>query len=246
MEKSCERGLVRGAGRWAGGGAIVTEDGRGYTADEDKDCGLKIRYLTVRALIFPFLMFLLRELPNQECLAQLLVRYPQIEPDAMLAVMQFIRTGADVSECFERFLAKHGLSQGRFAILMYLNRKPGTPINQTHLAEAYGVTKATITGLIDGLERDGMVERLADPADRRASLVQLTEASRTFLDAFLPAHFRGVSELMAGLDAAERAELIRLVGKIRDGIARVTCGGASDCGSANLPTACPDRSSRTP
>jgi DNA-binding MarR family transcriptional regulator len=189
-------------------------------------------------------MFLLREHPNQECLAQLMVRYPQIEPDAMLAVMQFIRTGADVSECFERFLNKHGLSQGRFAILMYLNRQPDTPVNQTHLAEAYGVTKATVTGLIDGLERDGLVERLADPTDRRASLVRLTAASRKFLDEFLPAHFSGVSELMAGLDAAERAEVIRLAGKIREGIARVTCGGASGCASANPPTTSPDRSSR--
>jgi len=189
-------------------------------------------------------MFLLRDLPNQECLAQLLVRYPQIEPDAMLAIMQFIRTGADVSECFERFLNKHGLSHGRFALLMYLNRQPDVPVNQTHLAEAYGVTKATITGLIDGLEREGLVERLADPADRRASLVRLTAASRKFLDEFLPEHFRGVSELMSGLDAVERAELSRLVGKIRDGIARVTCGGASTCG--NPPTAHTDRSSRAP
>lgn len=189
-------------------------------------------------------MFLLRELPTQDCLAQLLVRYPQIEPDAMLAIMQFIRTGADVSECFERFLTKHGLSQGRFAILMYLNRQPDTPVNQTHLAEAYGVTKATITGLIDGLEGDGMVERLADPADRRASLVRLTETSRTFLDAFLPAHFSGVSELMSGLDAQERAELIRLVGKLRDGISRVTCAGTDGGCCNNPPTAYPDRSSR--
>lgn len=189
-------------------------------------------------------MFLLREIPNQECLAQLLRRYPQIEPDAMLAIMHFMRTGADVSECFERFLTKHGLSHGRFAILMYLNRHPDTPVNQTHLAEAYGVTKATITGLIDGLERDGLAERLADPTDRRASLVRLTAASRKFLDEFLPKHFRGVSELMAGLDERERAELTRLVGKIREGIARVTCGGSSGCDCANPPTVYTDRSSQ--
>ena len=151
-------------------------------------------------------MFLLREMPSQDCLDRLVVRYPQIEPDAMLAIMCFMRTGADVSECFERFLVKHGLSHGRFAILMYLNREPDVAVNQTHLAEAYGVTKATVTGLIDGLERDGMVERLADPADRRASLVRLTASCRKFLDEFLPAHFRGVSELMAGLDARDRAD----------------------------------------
>ena len=188
-------------------------------------------------------MFLLREMPDQNCLDRLVVRYPQIEPDAMLAIMCFMRTGADVSECFERFLTKHGLSHGRFAILMYLNRQPDVSVNQTHLAEAYGVTKATVTGLIDGLERDNLVERLADPADRRASLVRLTAASRKFLDEFLPAHFRGVSELMAGLDARDRAELTRLVGKIREGIARVTCSGLGGCACANPPTASSDRSS---
>jgi len=190
-------------------------------------------------------MFLLRETPSQGCLDQLLIRYPQIEPDAVLAIMCFMRTGADVSECFERFLNIHGLSHGRFAILMYLNRNPDTPVNQTHLAEAYGVTKATITGLIDGLERDTMVERLADPTDRRASLVRLTATSRKFLDEFLPRHFRGVSELMAGLDARDRAELTRLVGKLREGIARVTCGGtATGCVCPNPPAVPNDRSSQ--
>lgn len=189
-------------------------------------------------------MFLLRETPSQDCLDRLVVRYPQIEPDAMLAIMCFMRTGADVSECFERFLVKHGLSHGRFAILMYLNREPDVAVNQTHLAEAYGVTKATVTGLIDGLERDGMVERLADPADRRASLVRLTASCRKFLDEFLPEHFRGVSELMAGLDARDRADLTRLAGKIRDGIVRLTSNGLGGCCCVSPSSAPSDRSSR--
>ncbi|HQF38721.1 MAG TPA: MarR family transcriptional regulator [Opitutaceae bacterium] len=189
-------------------------------------------------------MFLLRETPSQDCLDRLVARYPQIEPDAVLAIMCFMRTGADVSECFERFLTKHGLSHGRFAILMYLNREPEVAVNQTHLAEAYGVTKATVTGLIDGLEREGMVERLADPADRRASLVRLTTGSRKFLDEFLPAHFRGISELMAGLDARDRTDLTRLAGKIREGIARLISNGTGGCDCLSPSSTPSDRSSR--
>lgn len=174
-------------------------------------------------------MFLLRELPDQDCLQRLKGRYPEMEVESIRAIMCLIRTANDVTEGFERFLAKHGLSHGRFAILMYLNRNPETAVNQTHLAEAYGVSKATITGLIDGLERDAMVERLPDPADRRASLVRLAPAGLAFLADFLPNHFRGVSEMMSGLDGPDRAKLMELLCRVRAGLDRVLDQGPS-CG----------------
>ncbi len=174
-------------------------------------------------------MFLLRELPDQDCLRRQKARYPELDEESIRAVMCLIRTANDVSEGFERFLAKHGLSHGRFAILMYLNRNPETPVNQTHLAEAYGVSKATVTGLIDGLERDSMVERLPDPTDRRASLVRLAPAGLTFLAGFLPNHFQGVSELMSGLASADRIKLMELLCRVRAGLDRVLAQGES-CG----------------
>lgn len=174
-------------------------------------------------------MFLLRELPDQDCLGRLKARYPNMDSDSISTVMCLVRTANDVTEGFERFLAKHGLSHGRFAILMYLNRNPDTPVNQTHLAEAYGVSKATITGLIDGLERDQMVERLPDPADRRASLVRLAPAGCKFLAAFLPDHFQAVAELMAGLNAADQAKLMELLCRVRTSMDRLVGRGPS-CG----------------
>ena len=177
-------------------------------------------------------MFLLRDVPDSECLQRLKARYPEMETEGLRAAICLVRTAHDVTEGFERFLAKHGLSHGRFAILMYLNRNPETPVNQTHLADAYGVSKATITGLIDGLERDAMVERLPDPADRRASLIKLAPAGCAFLAGFLPDHFRGVAEMMAGLDAADRAKLTELLCRVRTGLDRVlsthaACDGVS-------------------
>jgi DNA-binding MarR family transcriptional regulator len=174
-------------------------------------------------------MFLLRELPDQECMQRLVTRYPDMEPEALRTIMGLLRTAADVTQGFETFLSKHGLSHGRFAIMMFLNRSPETPVNQTQLAEAYGVAKATITGLIDGLERDTLVERLPDPTDRRASLVRLTPGGQAFLEGFLPNHFRGVAELMSGLDSYDRAEFARLLGLIRQGMDRVVCKAPGAC-----------------
>lgn len=174
-------------------------------------------------------MFLLRELPDQECMQRLVTRYPDMEPESLRTIMGLLRTAADVTQGFESFLAQHGLSHGRFAIMMFLNRSPEVPVNQTQLAEAYGVAKATITGLIDVLERDALVERLPDPSDRRASLVRLTAGGIGFLEGFLPNHFRGVAELMSGLDSRDRTEFTRLLGLIRQGMDRVVCSAPGGC-----------------
>lgn len=201
-----------------------------------------VRHLTVCSLNFTHRttpMFLLREPPDQECVQRLVARYPDLEPDGLRTIMGFMRAAQDVTECFEKFLNEHGLSHGRFAIMMYLNRAPETPVNQTHLAEAYGVAKATITGLIDGLERDSLVERLADPTDRRASLVRLTAAGQAFLERFLPAHFRGLSELMSGLDQGDRADLVRLIGRLREGLGRVAGGATGGSACAESAAAAP-------
>lgn len=166
-------------------------------------------------------MFLLRDIPDKCCLDKLSDRYPEMNPRCLATVMTFLRTATDLIGEFERFLAAHGLSQGRFAVLCFLNREPDQPVNQTHLAEAYGVSKATITGLTDGLERDGLVERLPDPADRRATLVGLTAKGRKFLDAFMPHHMKRTAAVFAEFRVADHEALLALMGKLNAGMAYV-------------------------
>jgi DNA-binding MarR family transcriptional regulator len=160
-------------------------------------------------------MFLLREPHDAECIQRLKSRYPHMDPTGLRTIMCLMRTAHEVTAGFECFLSHHRLSHGRFAILMYLNRDPEKAVNQTQLADAYGVTKATITGLIDGLEADFMVERLSDPDDRRASLVRLAQAGRDFLAGFVPQHFSCLAELMSALSTAEHAQLVDLLERIR-------------------------------
>jgi DNA-binding MarR family transcriptional regulator len=91
---------------------------------------------------------------------------------------------------------------------------PG-PRTPAELADAAGVTRATMTGLIDTLERDGLVKREPDPDDRRMMSVLLTARGERFLDDFLPGHFKLISGLMAPLTESERKTLVRLLGKIQ-------------------------------
>lgn len=83
------------------------------------------------------------------------------------------------------------------------------------LADAAGVTRATMTGLVDTLERDGFVKREPDPIDRRQMSVRLTPRGEKFLDAFLPGHFKAIAALMSPLNETERKTLVRLLNKIQ-------------------------------
>jgi len=88
---------------------------------------------------------------------------------------------------------------------------PRTP---AELAEAAGVSRATMTGLIDTLERDDFVRRKPDPHDRRMMSVELTNQGSAFLNRMLPGHFHLIAELMEPLSEKERKTLVALLNKI--------------------------------
>ncbi len=79
-------------------------------------------------------------------------------------------------DCATR-LAPHGLSEGRFIVLFLLHGAGGT-LPPHELAERAGVTRATISGLIDGLQREGLLQRRSDAEDgRRLQIVLTTQGS---------------------------------------------------------------------
>ncbi len=172
---------------------------------------------------------LLKDLPRYECLIEAAKDFPELDPSAVEALLHLLLTGDDVFAVTERNLSDHGISHGRFGVLMLLWRStqprgakllgaedcesgPRTP---AALADAAGVTRATMTGLIDTLERDGLVKREPDPDDRRMMTVLLTAKGEKFLNDFLPGHFKVIAEVMAPLSETERKTLVRLLNKVQ-------------------------------
>jgi len=175
----------------------------------------------------PFLM--LKDLPRYECLLEAAKEFPDLVPSAAEVFLNLLRTGDEVFRVVEHNFTRHGLSQGRFGVLMLLWRSslaegkcakpeatcmPPGLLTPAELAEAAGVTRATMTGLIDTLERDGLVKREADPDDRRMMPVKLTPKGRKLLEEMLPGHFRLMAEVMGSLSEVERKTLVRLLNKI--------------------------------
>jgi DNA-binding MarR family transcriptional regulator len=82
------------------------------------------------------------------------------------------------------------------------------------MPERTGVTRATITGLVDSLERDELVTRTPDPADRRMLAVRLTPKGERVLFEVLPKHFRRMAWLLEPLSNDERRTMVDLMAKI--------------------------------
>ena len=169
-------------------------------------------------------MLLLKEVPKYECLLESSKRYPELDPSAMEAFLHLMRTSTELTEAFGALHARHNISHGRFIVLMLLNRDPEKPVNPADLADRANVTRATITGLIDTLERDGFVKREHTLDDRRMMLVRLTAEGRGYFNKILPDYFRQVASVMSHLTVADRKALVTLMGKIQQTMPAIRAG----------------------
>lgn len=154
-------------------------------------------------------MLLLKELPNTQSLEKFLVRYPEADIQAILDFAIMLRAASDISDALDKLLAKHALLQGRWWVLVLLLRQPDLTSSPSELADKAGVTKATMTGFIDGLEREGLVSRLMDTVDRRKFMIRLTTAGQQKLDEVMPDYCNKVRALMTTLNTEERNIMVK-------------------------------------
>ena len=159
-------------------------------------------------------MFYLKDLPTDQTLEEISKRYHELDPSALKTCAALLRTGSDLLTAFENILSRHDLSQGRFLTLIMLNRTPDKAINPSTLAQKVGVKRATMTGLLDGLEKKGLVKRLAHQEDRRKISIQLTVVGKDALDKMLPDYYSRIAQLMKDLSENERQNLNSLLKKI--------------------------------
>lgn len=163
-------------------------------------------------------MFFLKDLPTSSLLEDLSQRYPDLDPPALMSCIALLRTGSDMLAALDRILGRYGLSQGRFLTLIVLNRDPEEEVSPSDLAERVGVTRATMTGLLDTLTKDGWIERIQHGQDRRRVVVRLTKEGLKHLGRMLPGYYAEISSIMFGLSEQEHETLVEILGKVRDGM----------------------------
>src|ERR1700726_4676972 len=112
-------------------------------------------------------------------------------------VARLLRTYADHAA------ARYGMPRAKWAVLARLDRFEG--LKQTELAEMLDLQPITLTRLLDRLSDNGLIERRADPEDRRAKRLYLTAAARPLLEQLTELGQDLMETALAGLDAGEIA-----------------------------------------
>ena len=133
---------------------------------------------------------------------------------AEATLASFLDTADRLYERIGDALGRVGLSYPKYELLEHL-KDSGEPVSLGVLAEGQSCARSNITQLVDKLEIEGLVRRVADPGDRRGIRAELTEAGaervaegRTQLDVV-------IAEFAASFSAKERLELGRLLEKVR-------------------------------
>ncbi|BAY48306.1 transcriptional regulatory protein MarR family [Scytonema sp. HK-05] len=159
-------------------------------------------------------MVTLRPFVDKQTILDFAKRYPELDVASIETCLAFLHTTADVYQALDVHFARYGLSRGKFTLLMQLYQVREQGLTPSECAERVGVTRATITGLLDGLERDGLVRRFPDSQDRRMLRLQLTDKGQDLLSQMLPDHFCRTTGLMANLTDSEKKTLIKLLNKV--------------------------------
>jgi DNA-binding MarR family transcriptional regulator len=115
-------------------------------------------------------------------------------------------------QSFARHTQEYGLSPGRFAALVLIDRNPG--ISQTALSRAIGSDKSTLTPVLDHLVKRGLIGRTRTRSDRRLYELRLTDAGKALMRAVYEGAERHERELDAIVGPRERAQFVRILRRI--------------------------------
>lgn len=122
-------------------------------------------------------------------------------------IEEVLATAAVFMRESQRLFRPHGLTAAQFNVLGVLVVEGGG-VRQQRLSELLVVDRSNITGLVDRLEKAGWVERQADPEDRRAHRVVVTETGRTLWETVRPRYEEVVAQVTAGMGEKRMGEMV--------------------------------------
>jgi DNA-binding MarR family transcriptional regulator len=137
----------------------------------------------------------------------------------MEVIGRILRVAHLADTSIRRVLRREGLDRGGLDVLATLRRSgPPYRLTPTRLAAELVLTTGAMTHRVDALAQAGLVHRFADPADRRSSLVGLTEQGQEAAVRAMTAHLAGEAALLGPLAPADRQALGALLARLLTGI----------------------------
>lgn len=141
------------------------------------------------------------------------------ELQAVEAVFTLRTAAQQVDNAITEWMAGTAGSPARYQILMLLWSAKGRGVSHKDIVAALGVTRATVSGLMAALEREGFVKSAVDRDDRRQLLATLTSKGEAVISKAHQANISRMRAVFAPLSAAELTSLTALLHRVREGFA---------------------------
>jgi len=128
----------------------------------------------------------------------------------------FMKVATDMENYTDQILAPYSLSSGRFMLLFLLRDAPQGMI-PSEISQQVGVTQATVSGLINGLEKQELVKRETHEKDGRSFVIKLTEKGDNLLREIFPLWNPKMTDFWMQFSPEERQLMKQLFGKMAAG-----------------------------
>ncbi len=160
-------------------------------------------------------MLQLKDLPDKAILEKFASRYPEVDINAVMQFLHLLGVASELSVGLDNFLRRYDLLQGRWWVLILLMREDSFTSSPSKLAEQSGVSRATMTGLLDGLAREGLIQRIVDEKDKRQTQIKLTKKGQQKLDEVMPDYYQRLGQLMSVIDKEQGQALMDVLAKLK-------------------------------
>jgi DNA-binding MarR family transcriptional regulator len=136
------------------------------------------------------------------------------------ALLQLLRTADTVWNASRVFFERWDLGPSQFNVLNLLQQNPGG-LSQTELGRQLIMHRSNVTGLIDRLEKRGLVRREDVVADRRAYRVVLTPTGAELLREILPRYYEAADRVWSQLSTRRASELVADLHQVAQNVERI-------------------------
>jgi len=133
---------------------------------------------------------------------------------------EIAETAHALRKAFDRRAVGLGVTRAQWKVLFRLERQPG--LRQIELADMLDIEPITLSRIVDRLEEAGFVERVADPADRRAWRLHVTAQARPLVEKLRAIADEMISQAFAGIDPKDIEITRQVLAKARQNACRVT------------------------
>lgn len=144
-------------------------------------------------------MFLIKELPDKKSIRKTMGE-AEIDASAVAAVLTMLKASSDVMIITDKFFTAKGLSHSRFNALAFLKEKGMFP---NELADSMGISRATASTILKGLEATGMVTAVKADNDGRMKKIVITDKGRNIYDEVLPEYYSLLASVAGKNDKKE-------------------------------------------